>query len=233
MHCDLLQKAFSSVRERFRVVAAASTPVELLSALHENRPQVALISSDLEDGPRAGHRVLREVCRTFPETKVILIVPRGDPDIIVDAFRFGAVGVFDRNNPFDLLCQSIEVVLNGQIWANADELRAVMRGFEKVPKPPKLDPIAEGHVTRREAAVVRLAIEGLSNREIARKLSLSEHTVKNYMFRVFEKLGVSNRVELVLSCLNLEIQSREIAELDWPRSHEESLAGKNCSEAEG
>ena len=63
-------------------------------------------------------------------------------------------------------------------------------------------------MTVREAAVVRLAIEGLSNREIAKQLSLSEHTVKNYMFRVFDKLGVSNRVELVLYCLNQEESAR-------------------------
>ena len=214
MHCGLLQKAFSSVRHRFKVVAAVSTRVDLLSAMHEHRPQVALISSDLEDGPRNGCRILPEVCRTFPDTKMILMMALGDPEVVVDAFRFGAVGVFDRNSPFDLLCKSIEVVSKGQIWANAEEMRAVMCAFAKAPRPPKLDPIAEGHVTRREAAVVRLAIEGLSNREIARKLSLSEHTVKNYMFRVFDKLGVSNRVELVLSCLNLEIQSREMSEGD-------------------
>lgn len=228
MHCDLLQKAFLPVRDRFKVVAAASTPVELLSAMHEKRPQVALISSDLEDGPRSGCRMLPEICRTFPDTKIIVMMASGDPEVVVDAFRFGALGVFDRNSPFDLLCKSIEVVSNGQIWANAEEMRTVMRVFAKAPRPPKLDPLAEGHVTRREAAVVRLAIEGLSNREIARKLSLSEHTVKNYMFRVFDKLGVSNRVELVLSCLNLEIQSREMAEEDPRSATEELLIGENA-----
>ena len=67
----------------------------------------------------------------------------------------------------------------------------------------------EGRVTRREAAVVRLAVEGLSNREIAQQLTLTEHTVKNYLFRVFDKLGVSNRVELVLCCLDQEEHARK------------------------
>jgi len=57
--------------------------------------------------------------------------------------------------------------------------------------------------------VVRLAIEGLSNRQIAQQLTLTEHTVKNYLFRVFDKLGVSNRVELVLACLHQEEAARE------------------------
>jgi DNA-binding CsgD family transcriptional regulator len=67
----------------------------------------------------------------------------------------------------------------------------------------------DSRVTVREAAVVRLAIEGLSNREIAQQLALTEHTVKNYLFKIFDKLGVSNRVELVLSCLNQEVYARE------------------------
>ena len=67
----------------------------------------------------------------------------------------------------------------------------------------------ESRVTVREAAVVRLAIEGLSNREIAQQLALTEHTVKSYLFRVFAKLGVSNRVELLLSCLHPEERARE------------------------
>jgi len=64
-------------------------------------------------------------------------------------------------------------------------------------------------MTKRETEVVRLAVEGLSNREIGQQLGLTEHTVKNYLFRVFDKLGVSNRVELVLSCLRQEEDARE------------------------
>jgi DNA-binding NarL/FixJ family response regulator len=211
MHCDLLEKAFISVQQRFRVVASASTPVQIMSELHGNRPQVALINSDLLDGPRSGFRMLPDICRTYPAMKMILMLAPGDAELVPDAFRFGAMGVFSKSASFDSLCKAIEVVSKGQIWANAEELRAVMGAFVKAPKLPKLDPTVEKRVTRREAAVVRLAIEGLSNREIAQRLSLSEHTVKNYMFRVFDKLGVSNRVELVLSCLNLETQSGEMA----------------------
>jgi hypothetical protein len=72
---------------------------------------------------------------------------------------------------------------------------------------------------------VRLVADGLGNREIARKLNLSEHTIKNYMFRVFDKLGISNRVELVLYALN---SSRRLAQ------HAQRVnAGESVDEAEG
>jgi DNA-binding CsgD family transcriptional regulator len=76
--------------------------------------------------------------------------------------------------------------------------------FKKAPKPRKMHPVVEGGITNREADVARWAVEGLSNREIARKLRLAEHTVKNYLSKIFDKLGVSNRVELTLSSLRQE-----------------------------
>ncbi len=132
-----------------------------------------------------------------------------EPDLVIEAFRFGADGVFCRNSPFDLLCKSVEAVSQGQIWASNDELRYVLNAFAKFSKQRKMDSNVESRMTKRETEVVRLAVEGLSNREIGQQLGLTEHTVKNYLFRVFDKLGVSNRVELVLSCLRQEEDARE------------------------
>src|ERR1700722_18341428 len=209
MHCDLLRKALYSVRQRFQVVAFASSTSEILTALQQHGPEVAVISCDLQDGPWSGLRLLPEIRRTHPETKIIVGMASPDNEKMIDAFRFGAVGVFGRNNSFDLLCKSILVISQGQVWANADELHCLLKAFAKSSKPPKLDPALENRVTVREAAVVRLAIEGLSNREIAQHLALTEHTVKNYLFRIFDKLGVSNRVELTLACINQEVHARE------------------------
>jgi DNA-binding NarL/FixJ family response regulator len=209
MHCDLLRKAFHSVRQRFQVVSFASSMVEVLTALQKYRPQVAVISSDLQDGPLSGLRILPEIRRVHPEMKILVVMASQSKDLVIDAFRFGAVGVFNRNSPFDLLCKSVETVSRGQVWANAEELHYVLKAFAKSAKLPRLDPAVESRVTVREAAVVSLAIEGRSNREIAQQLNVTEHTVKNYLFRVFDKLGVSNRVELVLCCLHQAENARE------------------------
>lgn len=209
MYCELLGSAFSAVRNRIRVVATAYSSAGVMAALQQNRPGVAIISSSLQDGPQSGIRVLPTIRRTYPDVRLLVTVGSPEPDLVIESFRMGADGVFNRNDPFELLCKSVDVIAQGQIWANVQQLRHVLSALAKSPKQVTIHPMVAKHITKREAAVVRLAVEGLSNREIAKQLALTEHTVKNYMFRVFEKLGVSNRVELVLSCMRSEEEARE------------------------
>jgi DNA-binding NarL/FixJ family response regulator len=214
MYCDLLSMAFVAVPDRFHVVATAFTTADILALVREHRPSVAIISDTLADGPLSGLRILPEVRKANPETRILLAMSSSDRELVIEAFRFGADGVFCRNSPFDMLCKSVDALAKGQIWANSKELRYVMEEFMRAPKQRKVDPTVENRMTKREGDVVRLAVEGMSNREIARELGLTEHTVKNYLFRVFEKLGVSNRVELVLSCLRQEETAREEAPVE-------------------
>ena len=214
MYCDLLTKAFLAVSERFEVVACASSTAELVAFVQERRPKVAIVSDTLEDGPLTGLRILAEVRRANPATRILVAMGSMDRELVTEAFRSGADGVFCRNSPFELLCKSVDALAQGQIWANATELRYVLEEFTRAPKQRKFDPSVENRMTKRETDVVKLAVEGLSNREIARELGLTEHTVKNYLFRIFDKLGVSNRVELVLSCLRQEETAREEAAVE-------------------
>jgi DNA-binding NarL/FixJ family response regulator len=214
MYCDLLSMAFLAVPDRFHVVATAFIASDILAHVRDHRPSVAIISDNLADGPLSGLRILPEVRKANPETRILLAMSSSDRELVIEAFRFGADGVFCRNSPFDMLCKSVDALAKGQIWANSKELRYVMEEFMRAPKQRKVDPTVENRMTKREGDVVRLAVEGLSNREIAAQLGLTEHTVKNYLFRVFDKLGVSNRVELVLSCLRQEETAREEAPVE-------------------
>jgi two-component system nitrate/nitrite response regulator NarL len=211
MYCDLLSMAFCTVPERFHIVGAASNTAEILTVLHERPPQIVVVSDTLEDGPLAGIQLLPEIRNIAPDTRILLVMEAPNRELVIGAFRFGADGVFCRNSPFELLCTSLDAISQGEIWATAAELRYILDEFKKGPKPLKVDPAVERRMTKREIDVARAAVEGLSNREIARRLGLTEHTVKNYLFRIFDKLGVSNRVELVLSCLRQEEASREEA----------------------
>jgi DNA-binding NarL/FixJ family response regulator len=105
-------------------------------------------------------------------------------------------------------------VYKGQIWANNTQLERIVEALMQVPAS-MLTKIAA--LSKREEEIARLVASGLSNSEVAQRLSLSRHTVKNYLFRVYEKLGISTRIELVLYVLSsdqgTESEQNQVAEM--------------------
>jgi DNA-binding NarL/FixJ family response regulator len=117
---------------------------------------------------------------------------------VVTAFRDGARGVFYRSHSLKSLSKCIQTVHRGQIWVCNEDIEHLLKALSQV-RPLHMEN-AKGMplLTRREEDVVRLVADGLRNREIAHKLKMKEHSVRNYIYRIFEKVGVSNRVELIL-----------------------------------
>jgi DNA-binding NarL/FixJ family response regulator len=204
MYCSLVKKAFEAVRYQFRVVACASSTIEVINAVSKARPDVAMISVNLQDGHLAGIQILPQIRKISPDTRTLIVLESSDQEIVIEAFKFGADGVFCRNQRFEFLCRAVEAISRGQIWASTAEFRYVLDAFVNSSKRRKVNTTAERRITKSESEVVKLAVEGLINREIAKQLGLTEHTVKNYLYRVFNKLGVSNRVELALYCMSQE-----------------------------
>lgn len=121
----------------------------------------------------------------------------------MQAFRSGARGLFClADSSFQLFCECIERVHRGEIFATAEQLNYLLESVCQVPSLRVVSARGEKLLTSREEQVVALVSDGLSNRDVASELGLSEHTVKKYLFRIFEKLGISSRVELVLYALN-------------------------------
>ena len=195
---ELLASAFNR-NARFKVVAQAASGNEILGGIKTTRVDVALIDATLKDGPLSGIGTVRRMRESHPEVKPVVLLDSSDPQLTVDAFRAGARGVFCANTAhFKVLCKCVERVQSGQIWANSKELIHVMEAFAQLAPLRVVNSAGMKLLTKREEDVVRFLAEGLGNREIARQLSLSEHTIKNYLFRIYEKLGVASRVELVL-----------------------------------
>jgi DNA-binding NarL/FixJ family response regulator len=122
--------------------------------------------------------------------------------MVVEAFRAGASGIFSRDQSSELLCKCIHAVHQGQVWASSKQLRFVIEALgPSLPAKP-LWKRTPGLLTKREEGVVDLVAEGLTNRDISRQLNLSEHTVRNYLFRIFNKVGSSNRLELALYAID-------------------------------
>ena len=198
MNCQLMAIALRRSRYRFDVVCSVSDSQEALRALQEKQPGVAVIGSDLQDGPLAGFKVLRELqmCRSM--IKTIMLIDSCERDIVIEAFRRGAHGVISRDELFETLCECVQAVHQGQIWVRATELHFLVDAVIASSPPRILNAKGVALLTKQEQGVVRLVAEGLTNRNIARQLNLSENTVRNYVFRIFDKLGTSNRVELAL-----------------------------------
>lgn len=196
MGCQLLAENLR--RAHFEVVGCAVRVDDLLQKVINLRPDVILVNMNLQDARLGGVSALREIRKLDFRTRTIMLMEEADTELTVTAFRSGAKGVFSRNEPFTALCKCIRAVHRGQIWARSKDIELVLEAFAHATPTRELARRATDTLTKREEQIISLVAQGLTNRELAHKLFLSEHTVKNYLFRIFEKLDVSNRVELVL-----------------------------------
>ena len=196
-----LQLLSSALRRRpeFTVTACALDAERILRELGQAHIQVLLLDTNGPGDNSDDMALLRRVHIAFPNIPKVLLLEGLDREFVVNAFRSGARGLFSFTaSSFRSLCKCIQVVHRGEVWANAQQLEYLLEVVTHVPSLRVVNSNGKALVTPREEQVVALVAEGLSNRDIASELGLSEHTVKKYLFRIFDKLGVSTRVELVL-----------------------------------
>jgi len=197
---QLLSEAVARHSE-IEVVAYSSDSAEIYALARRLSPDVLLISAQLEENTELGLTVLQQLRTDQPNMRAVVLLNSRRPELIVRAFRSGASGVFCRST-LDMLCKCIAAVDQGQIWANSEELGYVLAALADAPQPQMLANHILSLLSRREREVVAFLVEGRTNREIAETLGISQHTVKNYLFKIFEKVGMSNRVELVFNLLS-------------------------------
>jgi two-component system nitrate/nitrite response regulator NarL len=161
-------------------------------------PHVTILSEALEGTSGRGFEVLTELRAAVPETRAIILIDSAKSELVVEAFRRGARGVYCRSDPFTMLTRCVHRVHEGQLWISGAQLEFLLETLAQAPATKIVDTQGANLLSKREQDVVRWLAEGNTNREIARKLNLSENTVKNYLFQVFNKLGVSSRVEVVI-----------------------------------
>ena len=197
MGCELLSRALEASDYGLQVVQSAFSAVEgELPRL--DGVDVAVISSTLKNGPLSGFALLRQLVKTHSPVRCVMLLDQHERSLVIDAFRFGAVGVCERDQSYDMLCKCVYSVYRGQVWANSQQLQYLLEALSSAVPSRITDVKGTVLLTRREEEVVSLVADGLKNREIAEHLKLSEHTVKNHLFRIFERLGISSRAELIL-----------------------------------
>ncbi len=185
----------------FTMTGSEAKPSEILAQTRRDHPHVAVISARQGEQGTAGIELCRDICSTSPATRVIMLLDSSERTTVIEAFRSGARGVFFRTESLKSLAKCILCVHSGQVWASSEELHYLLEAIAE-PVPMRFTGVTgKSLLSARELDVVRCVAEGMSNREIALRLTLREHTVKNYLFRIFDKLGVSSRVEVVLYAL--------------------------------
>ena len=198
LQSQLLTRALRSRRE-FQVAAVALEASALRTFLQTNHADVALIAGNhLSDWG-----LLRWLRITYPKLSPVVLVESNDGEIVMNALRAGAKGIFlFTRDPFRMLCKCIHRVAEGEIWISSEQLHHVLDALSEVPALRVVNANGKPLLTPREEQVVALVADGLTNRDVATELGLSEHTIKKYLLRIFDKVGISSRVELVLYAMS-------------------------------
>jgi DNA-binding NarL/FixJ family response regulator len=200
IHTQLLADALRRDGQ-LEVIGLLSCSDEVIEAANLYKCDVVVISANLDEAPLRGFEVLRHLTSN-PEIRAVMLLESSKREIILRAFHAGARGIFSRSESVEILSKCVRSVHHGQIWANSQQMSYAVEALASVPIVRAIDANGLNRLSNRELEVVRCLADGLTNREIAKRLGLSQHTIKNYLFRMFDKLGVSSRVELLVVALS-------------------------------
>lgn len=186
-----------------RVVAEADSGRAVLEQFEEIRPDVLLL--DLKMPDIDGLEVLQRLRPIKGDTKILVLTASEDKNEWVQAMKLECSGIVVKQTPPELIVKSIRKVHEGEIWLDSHTTAAVMRQFA-APEDGGAAAVSRSRsrvpLSAREREIVALVAQGYRNREMAEKLFISEQTVKNHLHNIFDKLGVSDRLELALYAIH-------------------------------
>jgi|SRR5215470_6459957 len=184
------------------VRSCGSQLIHCLEALQTASTDVLVLSDD-PSVPDHQIDTLRALHSRYPSVRLILSVDKYDRNLVVEALDAGTRGLFRRaDQTFRALCRCITVVNRGEFWVSSEQLEYVVEALRMGVPHRVINSKNIGLLTPREEQVVNLVAGGISNRAVAQQLGVKENTIKKSLLRVYDKLGVSNRIELVLHTLS-------------------------------
>jgi DNA-binding NarL/FixJ family response regulator len=201
--CKLL-----ALEEDFEVVAQAQDGRQVLEVLQQQEPDILLL--DLKMPGLDGLATLQRLQAARNKTRVIVLTASDDKNEFVQAMKLGTSGIVLKQTATELLIKSIRKVHAGEIWLDSHTTAAVIRTFvaaDEAPSPQGIPQVASRErerspLSQREREIVALVAQGFKNKEMAEKMFISEQTVKNHLHNIFDKLGVSDRLELALYAIH-------------------------------
>jgi len=194
------------LEDDFDIVGEAGDGREVLEKVRELDPDVLLL--DLRMPNLDGLAALQALQQVNQRTRVIILTASEDKNEFVQAMKLGCSGIVLKQTAPDLIVKSIRKVHSGEIWLDSHTTAAVMRQFSTALEggSPSGSGASKGRerspLSAREREIVALVAQGYKNKEMAEKMFISEQTVKNHLHNIFDKLGVSDRLELALYAIH-------------------------------
>jgi two-component system nitrate/nitrite response regulator NarL len=206
---DGLKRLLESERE-FKVVGEACDGIDAVTLVQQLKPDVLLL--DLAMPRRAGLDALREMGNEPVSPRVILLTAAAEKHQIVEALQLGARGVVLKDSATQILLKSIRAVMSGEYWVGRESVSNLVQYLRNLVDSSVNDPRKKKYgLTPRELEVISAVVAGFANKEIAQHFKISEDTVKHHLSNIFDKLGVSTRLELALFAVNQALPFKPIA----------------------
>ena len=188
----------------FSIVGEAEDGAELLKRARDLKPAILLLDAALAGGVESEFGVLRELQRKQKNLEVIALTSSNKDEEGMRSVRRSLAAVLPKRTPFSVLAECIRRVASGETWPDAP--MAAMGAGSSISLFSATSSLDSSPLSEREKQVVELISQGFKNKEIAERMFISEQTVKNHLHNIFDKLGVSDRLELALYAIHRNIQ---------------------------
>jgi DNA-binding NarL/FixJ family response regulator len=192
-----LRKIFA-LEDDIRVVGQAETLAQTQSAMAKFSADVLIFEAALTPNPV---EAVADLLRQNPQLRVVVVTPGSDEGLTLELFRRGAHGIVPREVEPEILVDCLRKVAAGETWLDTQGVHWVMEAYRnQTTRPAGARPKVQ--LTPKESLIVSCVTQGMKNKEIALRVGTTEQVVKNYLRKVYDKLGVADRLELALYCLN-------------------------------
>jgi len=206
---DGLKRLLESEGE-FVVIGEACDGVEAVTLARQLAPEVMLL--DLAMPRRQGLDALRELASDARAVRVILLTAAAEKEQIVEALQLGARGVVLKDSATQILLKSIRAVMQGEYWVGRESVSNLVQYLRTLVSPSAGFPQRNKYrLTPRELEIIAAVVAGFANKEIAQYFKISEDTVKHHLSNIFDKVGVSSRLELALFAVNQSLPFKPIS----------------------
>ena len=202
-----LRKVFA-LEDDIRVVAQAETLQNLYAALQRYPTDVVVMEGQLISGTVDA---IPELVRRAPDAKLIVQVVESDEMNTVELYRRGVRGVVPRSITPDLLVKCVRKIAEGETWIDNQSISWVIDAYRSQ-ATSLTNPRVQPKLSKKEIAIIGCITRGMRNKEIAYQIGTTEQVIKNYLRKVYDKLGVSDRLELALYCLHHQLLSKYVDE---------------------